>query len=236
MNAKRALITGVSGQDGSYLAELLVGKGYEVTGLIRSDAARSSPTWQVSPTISGSLTATSRTPRSLREAVEGTRPDELYHLAASTFVPASWDNPTETMSAIAGGTAAILAAARAVDPAMRVWVATSSEIFGDAGETPAERAVFDAAALAIRRRQARGPWPCRRHAHTSRHARDEWRHVQPRVQPEAAGPLSPEEGHKGSGRDRSGSPGGAGARRSRRHQGLVSREGRRARCVACAAA
>ena len=64
-------------------------------------------------------------------------PTELYHLAAPTFVPASWDDPTETMQAIAAGTAALLAASSALgDDAPRVWVATSSEIFGDAGESP----------------------------------------------------------------------------------------------------
>jgi GDPmannose 4,6-dehydratase len=68
--------------------------------------------------------------------VHDARPDELYHLAAPTFVPDSWEDPTETVAAIATATATLLAAAREVDPAMRVWVSTSSEVFGDAGESP----------------------------------------------------------------------------------------------------
>jgi GDPmannose 4,6-dehydratase len=64
------------------------------------------------------------------------RPHELYHLAAPTFVPASWEDPTETVAAIAGATATLLAAARETDPEMRVWVAASSEVFGDAAESP----------------------------------------------------------------------------------------------------
>jgi GDPmannose 4,6-dehydratase len=64
------------------------------------------------------------------------RPHELYHLAAPTFVPASWDEPAEIVDVISGATATLLAAARRLDPEMRVFVATSSEVFGDAGESP----------------------------------------------------------------------------------------------------
>jgi GDPmannose 4,6-dehydratase len=69
-------------------------------------------------------------------AVRRARPDELYHLAAPTFVPASWEDPSEIVAAIAGATAALLGAARRTDPATRVYVAASSEIFGDSGESP----------------------------------------------------------------------------------------------------
>jgi GDPmannose 4,6-dehydratase len=126
---RRALVTGVTGQDGSYLAELLRDEGYEVVGMVRAgdEAVPDGLT-----TVRGELLE----PDSLRNAVQTVAPDELYHLAAPTFVPASWEDPTETMAAIAGATAALLTAARAVDPAMRVWVSTSSEIFGDAGESP----------------------------------------------------------------------------------------------------
>jgi GDPmannose 4,6-dehydratase len=126
---RRALVTGVTGQDGSYLAELLLGRGYEVVGTVR-DADAHVPDG-VKP-----LRADLREPATLRAAVTETRPHELYHLAAPTFIPDSWDDPTETMAAIASATATLLAAARDVDPNMRVWVASSSEIFGDAGETP----------------------------------------------------------------------------------------------------
>jgi GDPmannose 4,6-dehydratase len=125
----RALVTGVSGQDGSYLAALLRDRGYEVVGLVR-EPGESVPDG-VSALI-GDLLA----PATLRAAVRDARPDELYHLAAPTFVPDSWEDPTETVAAIATATATLLAAAREVDPAMRVWVSTSSEVFGDAGESP----------------------------------------------------------------------------------------------------
>jgi GDPmannose 4,6-dehydratase len=125
----RALVTGVSGQDGSYLAALLVERGYEVVGLVRGSGAEL-------PDGVSALTGDLLAPATVRAAVHDARPDELYHLAAPTFVPDSWEDPTETVAAIATATATLLAAAREVDPAMRVWVSTSSEVFGDAGESP----------------------------------------------------------------------------------------------------
>jgi GDPmannose 4,6-dehydratase len=111
------------------LAELLGERGYEVVGLVRRAD-------EPVPDGVASLTGDLLDPPSLRAAVHEARPDELYHLAAPTFVPDSWEDPTETVAAIATATAALLAAAREVDPAMRVWVSTSSEVFGDAGESP----------------------------------------------------------------------------------------------------
>jgi GDPmannose 4,6-dehydratase len=125
----RALVTGVTGQDGWYLVELLRSRGYDVAGLVRTSAAALPE--GVAP-VTGDLLE----PATLRAAVAEVRPDELYHLAAPTFVPESWEDPTETLAAIAGGTAALLAAVRALAPQARVWVATSSEVFGDAGESP----------------------------------------------------------------------------------------------------
>jgi GDPmannose 4,6-dehydratase len=125
----RALVTGVSGQDGSYLAALLADRGYEVVGLVRGSG-------ESLPDGVSALTGDLLAPATLRAAVHEARPDELYHLAAPTFVPDSWEDPTETVAAIATATATLLAAAREVDPAMRVWVSTSSEVFGDAGESP----------------------------------------------------------------------------------------------------
>ena len=125
----RALVTGASGQDGSYLAALLADRGYEVAGLVRG-APESLPDGV------SALTGDLLDPATLRAAVHEARPSELYHLAAPTFVPDSWEDPTETVAAIATATATLLAAAREVDPAMRVWVSTSSEVFGDAGESP----------------------------------------------------------------------------------------------------
>jgi GDPmannose 4,6-dehydratase len=136
VSARRALITGVAGQDGSYLAELLVAKGYDVTGLVRDPGDRERPSLAgVAGAISlrhGDLQA----PETLVDAIGAVRPHELYHLAAPTFVPASWEDPAAVMSAIAGATGTLLTAAARVDPAMRVFVATSSEIFGDAGVSP----------------------------------------------------------------------------------------------------
>jgi GDPmannose 4,6-dehydratase len=126
---RRALVTGVTGQDGSYLAELLLSRDYEVFGTVRAGGAAVSDGVQA-------LTADLLDASSLRAALGTARPDELYHLAAPTFVPDSWEDPTDTMAAIAGATATLLAAARDADPQPRVWVATSSEIFGDAGESP----------------------------------------------------------------------------------------------------
>lgn len=131
----RALITGIGGQDGSYLADLLLAEGVEVVGLIRP-ADRDSPNLEHLAgrvrLVEGDLLQ----PVSLRAAVSDVAPNELYHLAAPTFVPASWDDPTTTVVAIAGATSTLLAAARETDPSMRVYVATSSEIFGDAGVSP----------------------------------------------------------------------------------------------------
>lgn len=131
----RTLITGIAGQDGSYLADLLLDEGCEVVGLIRP-ADRDSPNLahlvDRVTLVEGDLLE----PETLRRAVSEVAPDELYHLAAPTFVPASWDDPTSTVAAIAGATSTILAAARETDPGMRVYVATSSEIFGDSGVSP----------------------------------------------------------------------------------------------------
>jgi GDPmannose 4,6-dehydratase len=131
-----ALITGLSGQDGSFLAELLLEKDYRVAGLVRGGAARSLGSSEHLrgrvELVHGDLLE----PASLRAAIEQLRPAEIYHLAAPSFVPASWDRPGETFSAIAGSAAAILETVRDTDPAMRVFVSASGAIFGDARESP----------------------------------------------------------------------------------------------------
>jgi GDPmannose 4,6-dehydratase len=126
----RALITGITGQDGSYLTELLLAEGAEVVGMIRPGSA-AVPDERVR-VVEADLLA----PDALRRAVAEVEPDELYHLAAPTFVPDSWEDPTETVAAIATATAALLSGALALAEPPRVWVAASSEIFGDAGESP----------------------------------------------------------------------------------------------------
>ena len=133
---RRALITGISGQDGSYLAQLLLDEGYDVTGVVRDPVDRELPHLggcrERISLVSGDLTA----PHTLRDALGAVRPHELYHLAAPTFVPASWEDPAAVLDEIAGATAELLGAARRLDPGLRVFVASSSEIFGDAGESP----------------------------------------------------------------------------------------------------
>jgi GDPmannose 4,6-dehydratase len=131
----RALITGVAGQDGSYLAELLLSEGYEVYGVVR---AGSGPF----PNLDGIadrielLEADLLHRTSLVQALQAARPREVYNLAAPSFVPASWDRPIETAEFAAVGATSLLEAIRAVDPAIRFYQASSSEIFGEPGESP----------------------------------------------------------------------------------------------------
>ena len=131
-----ALITGLSGQDGSFLAELLLAKGYRVAGLVRDEQAASLGASEhlrdQVQLIGGDLLA----PATLRAAVERAGAGEIYHLAAPSFVPASWERPGETMRAIAGSTAAILESVRDLGGEARVFVAASGAIFGDARESP----------------------------------------------------------------------------------------------------
>lgn len=133
--ATRALITGVGGQDGSYLAERLVAAGHEVVGLVRPGAGAPDNLAAVAEAVRY-VTGDLADPNSLRRAVDEVRPDVLYHLAAPTFVPHSWVDPTATLAAIAGGTGSLLAAVAELAPSTRVVVASSAEIFGDAGESP----------------------------------------------------------------------------------------------------
>jgi GDPmannose 4,6-dehydratase len=131
-----ALITGMTGQDGSFLAELLLAKGYRVSGLVRGSPER---TLGCAEHLRGEVELAHGellAPETLRAAVRQVRPQEIYHLAAPSFVPASWEAPGETMRAIAGSTAALLEAVRESDPAIRVYVSASGAIFGDTDESP----------------------------------------------------------------------------------------------------
>jgi GDPmannose 4,6-dehydratase len=122
----RALITGITGQDGSYLRELLEEDGTEVVGLVRPG----SEVPEGLEVVRGELLDH----ESLRRAVAEVQPDEVFHLAAPTFVPASWEDPATVMAEIAGATAVLLRAAHEQDA--RIFVATSPEMFGDAGVSP----------------------------------------------------------------------------------------------------
>ena len=136
MAQKRALITGITGQDGSYLAELLLEKGYEVFGLRRRLSADNS--WRIDhlkdrlTLIPGDLLDQ----LSLIRVIERARPHELYNLAAMSFVPASWDQPMLTGEFNSQGVTRVLEAIRAVDPAIRLYQASSSEMFGKVREVP----------------------------------------------------------------------------------------------------
>jgi GDPmannose 4,6-dehydratase len=133
--ARRALITGITGQDGSFLAELLLDKGYEVLGMMRTGERSLGLSEHLRERITildGELTR----PETLRSVVERAGADELYHLAAPSYVPASWEQPAQTLAAIAGSCAALLSAVRELTPQARVFVSASGAIFGDAPESP----------------------------------------------------------------------------------------------------
>jgi GDPmannose 4,6-dehydratase len=138
MSRRRVLITGVTGQDGGYLAERLLADGDEVIGAVRAADGGFARAYGLAhledhvPLLAMDLLD----PASIRRAVAETEPDEIYHLAAPTFVPDSWEDPSEVTAAIATGTATLLAAAGALGDRVRVLVAASSEIFGDAGVSP----------------------------------------------------------------------------------------------------
>jgi GDPmannose 4,6-dehydratase len=132
---KRALITGIGGQDGSYLAELLLERGYEVAGMVRPGAVEYPNLEAVRERIE-LLEADLLDQRSLATALEAARPGEVYNLAAPSFVPASWERPVETAEFAAVGATSLLEAIRTVDPAIRVYQASSSEIFGEPRQSP----------------------------------------------------------------------------------------------------
>jgi GDPmannose 4,6-dehydratase len=133
---RKALVTGVTGQDGSFLAELLLERGYHVVGMIRaspSDPLGASEHLRASiEVIQGDLLD----PLTLQAAVARVRPDELYHLAAPTFVPESWLRPGWTVAAIAGATATLLEAVRDHSGHTRVFVAGSGAMFGATPDSP----------------------------------------------------------------------------------------------------
>jgi GDPmannose 4,6-dehydratase len=132
---KRALITGVGGQDGSLLAELLLDDGYDVVGLVRPGA----PSYENLAAVEDRIElheADLLNQTSLAQALRAARPGEVYNLAAPSFVPASWDEPVQTAEFAAVGATSLLEAIRLVDPGIRFYQASSSEIFGDPAEVP----------------------------------------------------------------------------------------------------
>jgi GDPmannose 4,6-dehydratase len=129
---KTALITGIAGQDGTYLAELLLGKGYRVVGVSRTARARVVPRPGLDVFDADVTNA-----EAISRVIFETRPHAIYHLAAQSSVGASFERPKETFEAIASGTLNVLEAARRADQRPRVLVAASCEAFGDTAGEPA---------------------------------------------------------------------------------------------------
>ena len=136
MGQKRALITGITGQDGSYLAELLLEKGYEVFGLVRRSSTvnfeRIGHLQDKIELISGDLLDQ----KSLVSALQAARPQEVYNLGAQSFVPVSWEQPMLTGEVTGLGVTRLLEAIRSCDENIRFYQASTSELFGKAQETP----------------------------------------------------------------------------------------------------
>jgi GDPmannose 4,6-dehydratase len=136
MTTKRALITGITGQDGSYLAELLLDKGYEVYGLTRRLSANNY--WRIEHLLDRLtlLPGDLLDQLSLIRVLERVKPHEVYNLAAMSFVPASWDQPMLTGEFNSQGVTRVLEAVRVVDPSIRIYQASSSEMYGKVREVP----------------------------------------------------------------------------------------------------
>jgi GDPmannose 4,6-dehydratase len=136
----KAIVTGVTGQDGSYLAELLLAKGYEVIGVVRRSSHDS---YERIGHLLDRLTvvpADLLDQHSLTEVIREHRPDEVYNLAAQSYVPTSWTQPVLTGEFTALGVTRILEAIRLAHPAARFYQASSSEMFGKVVETPQREA------------------------------------------------------------------------------------------------
>jgi len=133
---KKALITGITGQDGSYLAEFLLKKGYEIYGMYRRTSMdvfdRLGTIKHKISLVHGDMTDSS----SIIQVIKDTEPDEVYNLAAQSFIPASWTQPVSTGNISALGVTRILESIRLVNPKIRFYQASSSEMFGKVRETP----------------------------------------------------------------------------------------------------
>jgi GDPmannose 4,6-dehydratase len=132
----RALITGITGQDGSYLAELLLDKGYEVWGMVRRSSTESYERIEHIRERLRFVQADLLDPHSLVTAIAQSEPDEVYNLAAQSFVPTSWHQPVLTAEFTAVGVTRLLEAIRQLNPDIRFYQASSSEMFGKVRETP----------------------------------------------------------------------------------------------------
>ncbi len=139
---KTAMVTGITGQDGSYLAELLLEKGYRVIGFVRKTGKEGN--WRISGIenqiefVYGDL----QDYESLYNVIEKTKPEEIYNLAAMSFVKTSFDLPILTGNITGLGVMRLLEAVRKIDPTIKVYQASSSELFGLAQETPQKETTF----------------------------------------------------------------------------------------------
>jgi GDPmannose 4,6-dehydratase len=134
--ARRALITGITGQDGSHLAELLLEKGYEVHGMVRRSSTETFQRLQYCRDAITLHTGDLLDQRSLVDVLRETEPDEIYNLAAMSFVAASWNQPVLTAEFTGVGVTRMLEAMREVSPEARFYQASSSEMFGKVLEVP----------------------------------------------------------------------------------------------------
>ena len=135
MAERRALVTGIGGQDGSLLAELLLQEGYDVYGIVRRSAS-SYPNLETIRDRLELIQADLNDQLALVRALRSVRPQEVYNLASVSFVPMSWEQPVLTAELAAVGATALLEAIREVDGSIRFYQASSSEIFGEPVETP----------------------------------------------------------------------------------------------------
>lgn len=133
---KRAIITGITGQDGSYLAELLLAKGYKVYGMVRRSSTENSERIEHLRGKISILQADLLDQLSIIELIEEVEPDEVYNLAAQSFVPTSWNQPTLTGEFTALGVTKMLEAIKLVNRKIKFYQASSSEMFGKVRETP----------------------------------------------------------------------------------------------------
>ncbi|MBU0742194.1 GDP-mannose 4,6-dehydratase [bacterium] len=135
-NPRRAMITGITGQDGSYLAELLLEEGYEVFGMVRRTSTETIERVNHIKERLNFVAADLTDQTSVIDAVSEVRPHEIYNLAAQSFVPTSWKQPIFTGDVTALGVTRVLEAIKMVDKSIKVYQASSSEMFGAVRETP----------------------------------------------------------------------------------------------------
>ncbi len=134
--SKRAIITGITGQDGSYLAELLLEKGYEVFGMVRRSSVENFDRIDHIKDRINIRQADLLDQYSIIRLIEEAQPDEIYNLAAMSFVPTSWNQPVLTAEFTAIGVTRVLEAIRVVNPRIKFYQASSSEMFGKVKEIP----------------------------------------------------------------------------------------------------